>query len=169
MGFDLDGYETVDTRIHRFYELNPEGRILTALIEATDEVAVFRAEVYTDRRDDRPAATGYARERRDSGFVNETSHVENCETSAIGRALANLGYSTKGSRPSREEMASSQPAPRSTGEIITAAQEMGMPAEMARAVLEEMGYASSSDVPLEKIDEAIARLKVKHLGAGKTV
>ena len=156
MGFDLDSYETVDTRIHRFYESNPEGRILTALIEATDEVAVFRAEVYTDRRDDRPA-------------VNETSHVENCETSAIGRALANLGYSTKGSRPSREEMASSQPAPRTTGEIITAAQELGMPAEMARAVLEEMGYASSSDVPVEKIDEAIARLKVKHLGAGKTV
>jgi len=51
-----------------------------------------------------PTATGYAHEIRSDRGVNATSFVENCETSAIGRALANCGYATHGKRPSREEM-----------------------------------------------------------------
>ena len=66
---------------------------------------MFRCDLYTDRDDDRPAATGYAHEYVAPKGINSTSAAEVCETSAIGRALANLGYSTTKQRPSREEMA----------------------------------------------------------------
>ena len=101
---DLANYETVDTRIHRFYEANPDGRIATDLIAYSETSFIVRAEVYADRGDTLPIASGYAEERVGSSPVNKTSALENCETSAIGRALANAGFSTKGARPSREEM-----------------------------------------------------------------
>jgi hypothetical protein len=64
---------------------------------------VFRAELYLD---DLLLATGWAEETRGEGHVNRTSHFENCETSALGRALANAGFagSDYTKRPSREEM-----------------------------------------------------------------
>jgi hypothetical protein len=66
---------------------------------------VVRAEVYRDVSEELAAATGYAHEVDGQGTVNRTSALENCETSAVGRALANAGYAPKGRRPSREEMA----------------------------------------------------------------
>jgi Spy/CpxP family protein refolding chaperone len=60
--------------------------------------------VYTNRDDARPAATGHAEEHVTNTGVNKTSALENCETSAEGRALARLGFAPKGARPSREEM-----------------------------------------------------------------
>jgi hypothetical protein len=65
---------------------------------------IFRAEIYFKNSETVPTATGYAQEIRSDRGVNSTSFVENCETSAIGRALANCGYATHGKRPSREEM-----------------------------------------------------------------
>lgn len=104
MGFDLSSYETVETRLHRFLEEKPNARVITELLRYEGEFVVVRAEIYDNREDLRPSATGIAEEKRGAGNVNRTSHVENCETSAIGRALANRGYAPKGARPSREEM-----------------------------------------------------------------
>lgn len=102
----LANYEDVDSRIHKFYEKNPSGKILTHL-EHVERAAtgapvqyIVRAEVYTDTL----ISTGYAEEIVGTSKVNETSALENCETSAIGRALANAGYSPKGARPSLQEM-----------------------------------------------------------------
>jgi hypothetical protein len=74
-------------------------------------ICVIKAELWIELREGGEdyrslRATGYAEEVRGEGNVNRTSHVENCETSAIGRALANLGYagSDMTKRPSREEM-----------------------------------------------------------------
>ena len=101
----LNSYETVDSRIHRFHELHPNGRIATqAEYYEADKRWVVRTEIYRDIADVVPAATGYAEEVIGSSPVNKTSALENCETSSIGRALANLGLSPKGSRPSAEEM-----------------------------------------------------------------
>jgi hypothetical protein len=102
--FDLSQYEPVEDRLARFHDDHPAGRVLTVLEHYGDGEWIVRAEVYTDRDDARPAATGYAHEVTGQGNVNQTSALENCETSAVGRALANLGYAPKGKRPSREEM-----------------------------------------------------------------
>ena len=104
MGFNLDNYETVEDRLVRFWADHPSGRIWTQLITQVGDAVIFRAEVYFDAGDNHPKAVGYAEEVRGSSPVNKTAHVENCETSAIGRALANCGYATHGKRPSREEM-----------------------------------------------------------------
>jgi hypothetical protein len=105
MRFNLDNYETVESRLARFWEQYPNGRIATTVFHYDDNKVVFRAEVYVDATDEHPKATGYAEELRDASPVNRTSHVENAETSAIGRALANFIFQSKTApRPSREEM-----------------------------------------------------------------
>ena len=102
MKFNLDDYDPVESRIARFYGEHPDGRILTEMRSDPNNLStcVFRADLYIGEV---LKAQGWAYEKDGEGYVNKTSHVENCETSAIGRALANAGY--QGSkRPSREEM-----------------------------------------------------------------
>ena len=105
MAFDLSAYETVEDRLARFWAEHPNARIDTAMMNYDGDTCIFRAEIYFDASQSSPTATGYAEEVKGSSPVNRTSFVENCETSAIGRALANCGYATHGKRPSREEMA----------------------------------------------------------------
>lgn len=111
--FNLDNYETVEDRLRRFWADHPNGRVMTLMEHYDENRVVFRASIYFDAADLNPIATGYAEEVRGASPVNKTSHVENAETSAIGRALANCNYAPKGARPSREEMskASRQDAP----------------------------------------------------------
>jgi hypothetical protein len=102
MGFDLKNYEEVKDRIPRFLGDHGDGRIITDLITNPLDLAtvVIKASLYIGET---LVSTGYAFENQGSNNVNRTSHLENCETSAIGRCLANYGYC--GSiRPSREEM-----------------------------------------------------------------
>jgi hypothetical protein len=108
MAFNLDNYETVEDRLARFWEDHPSGRISTELVIQDGDQVIFKAAIYFDAADPIPRATGFAEELRGSSPVNKTSHLENCETSAIGRALANCGYSTRGKRASREEMSKVQ-------------------------------------------------------------
>src|SRR6185503_10355901 len=65
---------------------------------------VFVARVYRDVADANPAATGWAREREGDGDINLVACLENTETSAVGRALANMGFTASSQRPSAEEM-----------------------------------------------------------------
>jgi len=119
MGFNLDDYEPVKDRITRFYADHKDGRILTELVTdpaSLDRCAGFKAFVYIA---DIVKATGYAYEAQGNG-VNRDSWVENAETSAIGRALANMDYCGT-QRPSREEMAKvarSEAKPASKPEIV---------------------------------------------------
>lgn len=105
--FNLDDYETVEERIKRFYDDNPEGRITTEyLTTEADRVRaqwIVKASVFMDHLEEFPKATGLAFEIDGAGMANKTSALENAETSAIGRALANAGYSGN-KRASREEM-----------------------------------------------------------------
>ena len=105
--FNLSDYEDVDTRIHKFYETYPDGAIHTELIENTEDkgVVVFKATAYRTYADSMASAIGYARGARKDRGVDRDFWFENCETSAIGRCLANLGLSARGKRASSLEMA----------------------------------------------------------------
>ena len=103
--FDPESYAPVAERVELFYEKHPTGRILTELVQHTEREIVFRAAVYRSADDREPAATGWAAERVGDGEVNAVACLENTETSAIGRALANLGFLASRLRPSAEEVA----------------------------------------------------------------
>lgn len=101
---DLSDYALVADRITLFYERYPDGRIVTELHSRADREITFRALVYRSAADLQPAATGWASEREGDGEINRVACLENTETSAVGRALANLGFTASSRRPSREEM-----------------------------------------------------------------
>ena len=108
--FNLEDYETVEERIRRFLGDWPDGRIVTyELTSKRDREKgywVVRAQVFLDHDDQHahcPKATGIAFEIEGTAGANKTASLENAETSAIGRALANAGYSGN-KRASREEM-----------------------------------------------------------------
>jgi len=112
--FNLEDYETVEERLVKFWKEHPDGRIDTTLVESTLQRFIIKAAIYRTEVDAQAWTTGFAEETVSTRGVNSTSALENCETSAIGRALANAGYASKGKRPSREEMSkvkASEPKP----------------------------------------------------------
>jgi hypothetical protein len=104
MAFNLADYETVESRLEKFWKEFPDGRVSTELEVCEAHRYVVKAYLYRTYLDQVAYSTGFAEEKDSDRGVNATSALENCETSAIGRALANAGFATKGRRPSREEM-----------------------------------------------------------------
>ena len=111
--FNLENYETVEDRLKAFWKDYPDGRIETDIIHITQDgtCVTVRAEIYRLETDARPVTTGIAQETKgQGGFANADAWMENCETSAIGRALANWKYQGSNKpRPSKEEMSKSAP------------------------------------------------------------
>jgi hypothetical protein len=109
MGFNLDDYEPVASRIKRFWEEHPLGAIHTELVFDDGHRCVIKATVYFDSTA-APVASDYAEEVQTEKGVNSTSRIENCSTSSQGRALAAAGFlpSDWTKKPSREEMAKVQ-------------------------------------------------------------
>lgn len=89
---DIKGkdYAEVNQRVKAFRLVHPLGKIETSIVSLNNGVVVMKASVYTS--DDKLLANGYAYEKEESSLVNKTSYIENCETSAIGRALGMCGY-----------------------------------------------------------------------------
>lgn len=94
-------YAEVNQRIKAFRMVYPGGCIKTELISNADGVCVFKAEVYDGEN---LIGTGHAYERESSSFINKTSYIENCETSAVGRALGMCGFGIDTSVCSAEEL-----------------------------------------------------------------
>ena len=82
-------YQTVAFRVSNFKEKYPDHSIETELIHRDERYVVIKAIIKNE--DGRIIATGHGEEDRNQGNINKTSAVENCETSAIGRALAAFG------------------------------------------------------------------------------
>ena len=102
---DLKGkpYVMVNARIMEFWKRFPNGSITTEFVSLIDGVAVMKATISEDGV--KVKATGTAYEKEGAGFVNKTSYIENCETSAVGRALGILGIGIDASLASAEEVA----------------------------------------------------------------
>jgi len=158
--FNLEDYETVEERLIKYWKDNPDGRISTRLLEHSPSRFIVEAAVFRKADDAAPWATGLAEETVQGRGVNATSALENCETSAIGRALANAGYATKGKRPTREEMAKVK-AKADTDAIIADTK-----AKMAETGKEYVPIAKEDDpwtireaAPASTVDEAVAIVK----------
>jgi hypothetical protein len=134
--FNLDDYETVEERLIKYWKDHPDGQIHTKLLDSTTTRFIVEASIYRTEADSRPWTTGLAEETVQGRGVNATSALENCETSAIGRALANAGYATKGKRASREEMSK-----------VAASQEVKAKIEQVKA---KMAETSKEYVPVPK-------------------
>ena len=101
---DIQGkkYAEVNQRIKAFRMCYPEGLIHTEMLSNENGVCIFEAKVYTAQRE--LLAVGHAYEKEGSTFINKTSYIENCETSAIGRALGIAGFGIDTSVASAEEV-----------------------------------------------------------------
>lgn len=109
-------YATVDARVLAFWELFPNGRILTELVSDTGERCVVKATAYDM---DVPIATGHAFELKNASYINKTSYLENCETSAVGRALGFLGIGSNGSIASADEVSNAIAQQEQAGKSVT--------------------------------------------------
>jgi hypothetical protein len=159
-GFDLKDYVDVAERIRAFYERYPEGSIQTEMVRLEGDMVVFRATVYRDREDPHPT-TGWAYEREGVGFVNRTSFIENCETSAIGRALANLNFPTSRSLRGR---ASAGPA---TAEQIEEIRALASSPVVPEDVRERVLARLEQELTAQQAVDALAYLKRLHRKAGR--
>ena len=107
----IGDYVEVNERIKAFRKLYPEGCIETEMLSNENGVCVFKASVYArysesfiNGKEYFLIGTGHAYEKEGSTFINRTSYIENCETSAVGRALAMCGIGIDKSIASAEEV-----------------------------------------------------------------
>ena len=169
--FNLADYETVEVRLEKFIKDHEDFRIATELEVCDRDRYVVKAYLYKVATDTVAWTTGYAEEKVTDRGVNSTSALENCETSAIGRALANAGYAAKGKRPSREEMTKVvtprviKPAVQDLVQAIKAAD--AEPAEQDYWTTPVNDYMKVVDAPvtLEKAMENVAAI----MGTGEAV
>lgn len=102
-------YIDVAQRIQGFWELYPQGRIVTEMVADDGKRCVFKAEAYDMAEGGAGLlATGHAYEVNSGRGVNATSYIENCETSAVGRALGMLGIGSTDSIASADEVMNAQ-------------------------------------------------------------
>lgn len=105
---DIKGkeYAAVAERIRAFRKLCPDGQIVTEFIRLDDGLAVCRAAVsiYDEEGRQKVIGTGTAYEKEGSTNINRTSYIENCETSAVGRALGMAGFGLLGDVATADEV-----------------------------------------------------------------
>lgn len=101
---DIKGkeYTEVNQRIKAYRMVYPNGSITTEILRLEDGVVLMKATILNE--DGVVIGTGLAQEKEDSTFINKTSYIENCETSAVGRALGMCGFGIDTSVASAEEV-----------------------------------------------------------------
>lgn len=165
-------YVMVNERIKAFRKEYPTWSLVSQIKDLTDNRCVIRAEIYDE--EGRCIATGHAYEKEGSSPINKTSFIENCETSAWGRALANLGIGIDASICSAEELAiamSQQETPEQIAERKLNGEAVELPTgeDFAKA----MKSASAQQITMIKgiaerigqpTDNICKKYKVKELG-----
>jgi signal recognition particle subunit SEC65 len=161
--FNLSEYQTCAERLELFWKEHPDGRVDTKLIEASSSRFIVQAYIYRTEVDQHPWASGLAEETVAGRGVNATSALENAETSALARALANAGYSPKGDpskRASREEMQKVEAASKVKANIEE------VKAKMADTSKEYIPVAKADDpwtqweaAPVQTMEQAVETVK----------
>lgn len=157
---DIKGkdYVEVNERIKAFWQLCPDGKIETEIITLQDGMCVIKASIYENKRDTEFRATGIAYEKEGSTFINKTSYIENCETSAVGRALGNAGIGIDTSVASAEEVQNAiiqQEGDKKISKTQAEALEMSIKNSMLdvngtdKEVLEKYGYKEISEIKMK--------------------
>ena len=167
-------YAEVNQRIKAFRMVFPDGFIKTELVSNDGGVAIFRARVGYYGMDDKEVilGTGTAYEKEGSTFINKTSYIENCETSAVGRALGMLGIGVDTSVASAEEVQNAklnqdqkQPEEKAKEERKASPKQV----ELIRKaygdnlgkLLEALGVETAEDIPLKKASDIISAVMKK--------
>ena len=150
-------YVEVNERIKAFWQLCENGKIETKILSLENGMCIIRAEVYENKEDAQPRATGIAYEKEGSTFINKTSYIENCETSAVGRALGNAGIGIDTSIASAEEVQNAI-LQQDESKLITKVQadalyelikNNGIENDHVIATLKELGYTKLADIKLK--------------------
>jgi len=158
-------YAEVNQRIKAFRMVYPEGYIFTDLVSNENGVCVFRATVgyYTETGDPISLGTGTAYEKEGSSFINKSSYIENCETSAVGRALGMAGFGIDVSVASAEEVQNAmlnqgKEEKKATPAQIETLSKVYSGDNLNRLLLAN-GIEKIEDLPMKKASDLISKLK----------
>lgn len=171
---DIKGkdYIPVSERIKAFRMIYPRGKIETEIIGLENGVCTMKASVYDD--EEHLLGTGHAQEKETSSFINKTSYIENCETSAIGRALGSCGIGLDNGFASFEEVAN---AKLQQGEKVEAKATISndqwkrlnqmYTKDEIKAMYKELGISNGKNIPLEYYERKANEYARKIDGAPK--
>lgn len=160
-------YCEVNQRIKAFRMVYPTGTIATEMISNENGVCIFKASVYADGDPtvNNLLGVGHAYEKENSSFINKTSYIENCETSAVGRALGMCGFGIDTSVASLEEVGNAilnqpeqKPERKASPKQIETLLNTYKGANLTK-LLETQGIEKIEDLPLRKASEIISKLK----------
>ena len=159
-------YAEVNQRIKAFRMVHPSGAIVTEMVSNEGGVCVFRATIYAD--EGKVLGTGTAYEKEGSTFINKTSYIENCETSAVGRALGMCGFGIDTSVASAEEVQNAinnqDEAPaterKATPKQLEILKKIYVGENLVK-LLEANGIKAIEEMPMSKASDIIGKLKKK--------
>lgn len=160
---DIKGkdYAEVNQRIKAFRMVYPGGSIITELLNNENGICIFRAVIHDE--EGKILGTGTAYEKENSTFINKTSYIENCETSAVGRALGMCGFGIDTSIASAEEVTNAinnQEEKKATpGQIKTL--EKVYVGDLLTKLLESNKIDKLEDISMTKASELISKLSKK--------
>lgn len=163
-GTDIQGkeYAEVNQRIKAFRLICPNGSILTDFISNENGVAIFKATIMDE--EGHILGTGTAYEKEGAGFINKTSYIENCETSAVGRALGMCGIGVEKSLASYEEVANAKEQQKQKPKGKTKEQKQDdVAVEEAKLKAEVLKYVNDANLSPEVIEKQCKFFKVESL------
>lgn len=156
----IGDYVEVNQRVKAFRMVYPTGTIETEMISNENGVCIFKANIYDDNK---LLATGTAYEKEDSTFINKTSYIENCETSAVGRALGLAGFGIDSSIASKEEVQNAvinqEPKAERKATAVQVAVLEKLSIEDKNKVYERYDVKSVEELTLKQASEIISKLK----------
>ena len=135
-------YAPVHERVKAFRAICPGGRIITEIINHDGKTVVMQASVYDD--EGRIMAVGHAQEEKGKGMVNGTSYIENCETSAVGRALGFLGIGVDGEIASLDEVVSALEQQQDEIEMVREAPDTRINVKQIKGIVEQCAISGVS-------------------------